>query len=48
MAAFEPYVNRVPFDFAPYRHIHSYFERMRQAEHWIRAGKTAAAQPIAA
>jgi glutathione S-transferase len=41
MAALEPYVNLVPFDFAPYRHIHSYFERMRQSEHWARTGKPA-------
>jgi glutathione S-transferase len=46
MATFEPYENRVPFNFAPYRHIRSYFERMRQSEHWVRAG--AAAQSIAA
>jgi hypothetical protein len=36
----------VPFDFTPYRHIHGYFDRMRQSEHWIRAG--AAVQSIAA
>jgi glutathione S-transferase len=48
MAAFEPYVNLVPFNFAPYRHIHAYFERMRQSEHWARAGKLPASQPIAA
>jgi len=48
MATFEPYADRVPFDFTPFRHIQSYFERMRQSEHWIRTGKAAAAQPIAA
>src|SRR5882757_735870 len=37
MVTFEPYVSLVPFDFAPYRHMHSYFDRMRQSEHWIRA-----------
>lgn len=48
MSAFEPYVNLVPFNFAPYRHIHTYFSRMRQSEHWARAGKLPASQPIAA
>src|ERR1700730_9154980 len=46
MVTFEPYVNRVPFDFTPYRHIHGYFDRMRQSEAWVRAG--AAVQSIAA
>jgi glutathione S-transferase len=46
MAAFEPYVNLVPFNFAAYRHIHTYFGRMRQSEHWMRAGK--APQSVAA
>jgi glutathione S-transferase len=48
MAMFEPYTSRVPFDFAPFLHINSYFERMRQSEHWVRAGNAATAQPIAA
>jgi glutathione S-transferase len=48
VAALEPYVDLVPFDFTPFRHIHAYFNRMRQSEHWIRAGKPTAAQPIAA
>jgi glutathione S-transferase len=48
MAAFEPYVNLVPFDFTPYRHIHTYFDRMRQSEHWISAGRPAASRQIAA
>src|SRR3982074_1835480 len=48
MATFEPYVNIVPFNFAPYRHLHTYFGRMRQSEHWIRAGKPAASRSIAA
>jgi glutathione S-transferase len=49
MAALEQYVTLVPFNFAPYRHIHTYFERMRQSEHWMRAySKPAAARPIAA
>jgi glutathione S-transferase len=48
MAAFEPYVNLVPFNFTPYRHIHTYFGRMRQSEHWIDAGRPAASRPIAA
>jgi len=48
MAAMEPYVSLVPFNFTPYRHIQTYFERMRQSEHWVRAGKPAAARPIAA
>jgi|KBSSwiStaDraftv2_1062776.scaffolds.fasta_scaffold27775_5 glutathione S-transferase len=48
MAAFEPYVNLVPFNFAPFRHIHSYFGRMRQSEHWAGAGNLPASQPIAA
>src|SRR5262249_15540386 len=39
MVALEPYVNLVPFDFAPYLHIHSYFDRMRQSEYWARTGK---------
>jgi glutathione S-transferase len=38
MAALEPYVNLVPFDFAPYGHIHAYFDRMRQSEYWARTG----------
>jgi glutathione S-transferase len=48
VAALEPYLNLVPFDFTPHRHIHQYFDRIRQSEHWIRAGKSTAAQPIAA
>ncbi len=48
MATFESYTDRVPFDFTPYRHIQSYFERMRQSEHWLRTGETTTAQPIAA
>jgi glutathione S-transferase len=48
MAAFEPYVSLVAFDFTPYRHINTYFDRMRQSEHWIRAGKLTAARQIAA
>jgi glutathione S-transferase len=48
VAALEPYVNLVPFDFAPYRHIHAYFDRMRQSEHWIRTGRPAPSQSIAA
>jgi glutathione S-transferase len=48
MAALEPYVTLVPFDFTPFRHIHNYFERMRQSEYWVRAGKSVAARPIAA
>jgi glutathione S-transferase len=48
MAAFEPYVNLVPFNFTPYRHIHTYFDRMRQSEHWIRTARPAASRPIAA
>ena len=39
MVALEPYVSLVPFDFSPYPHIHSYFERMRQSEHWKRSAK---------
>jgi glutathione S-transferase len=39
MAALEPYVNLVPFDFTPYGHIHAYFDRMRQSEYWARTGK---------
>jgi glutathione S-transferase len=48
MATFEPYVNLVPFNFTPYRHIHSYVGRMRQSEHWSRTSRSAAARPIAA
>jgi glutathione S-transferase len=48
MAALEPYVNLVPFNFTPYRHIHTYFDRMRQSEHWIRTARPAASRPIAA
>jgi glutathione S-transferase len=48
MAALEPYVTLVPFDFTPYRHIDTYFERMRQSEHWARTRRAAAARPIAA
>jgi glutathione S-transferase len=48
MATFELYVNKVPFDFTPFRHIHSYFDRMRQSEHWVRTGTPTAAQPVAA
>jgi glutathione S-transferase len=48
MAALEPYVSLVPFNFSPYRHIHIYFDRMRQSEHWNRTGRAAAARPIAA
>jgi glutathione S-transferase len=42
MVALEPYVSLVPFDFTPYRHIHSYFERMRQSEHWKGSANTPA------
>jgi glutathione S-transferase len=48
VAALEPYVNLVPFDFAPYRHLHAYFDRMRQSEHWMRTGKPTPSQSIAA
>jgi len=48
MATFSPYINKVPYDFTPFRHIRSYFERMSQSEHWVRAGQAAAAQPKAA
>ena len=48
MAALEPYVNLVPFNFTSYRHIHIYFDRMRQSEHWIRTARPAASRPIAA
>jgi glutathione S-transferase len=48
MAAMEPYVNLVPFNFAPYRHIHTYFDRMRQLENWSRTARPAASRPIAA
>jgi glutathione S-transferase len=48
VAALEPYVDLVPFDFTPYRHMHAYFDRMRQSEHWIRSGNPAAPQPLAA
>jgi glutathione S-transferase len=48
MATFEPYIDKVPYDFTPFRHIRSYFERMRQAEHWVRAGQAAVAQSKAA
>jgi glutathione S-transferase len=48
MATFEPYADRVPFDFTPFRGIRSYFDRMRQSEHWLLAGKPTAPQPIAA
>jgi len=48
MAACEPYVSIVPFDFAPYRHIHAYFDRMRESEYWKRTARPAALRPIAA
>jgi len=48
MATFEPYVNLVPFNFAPYPHIHTYFGRMRQSEHWSRTARPAAPPSIAA
>jgi len=48
MSAFEPYVNLVPFDFAPYQHIHTYFDRMRQSEHWVRSGRAVVAASAAA
>jgi glutathione S-transferase len=48
MATFEPYINKVPYDFIPFRHIRGYFERMSQSEHWVRAGQAAVAQPKAA
>jgi glutathione S-transferase len=48
MATFEPYIKKVPYDFTPFRHIRSYFERMSQSEHWARAGRAAVAQPKAA
>jgi glutathione S-transferase len=48
VAALEPYVSLVPFDFSPYRHIHTYFDRMRQSEHWMRTGKYASAPSVAA
>ena len=48
MAAFEPYVNLVPFNFTPYRHIHAYFDRMRQSEHWTRTSRSATARAVAA
>jgi glutathione S-transferase len=49
LAALEPYVSLVPFDFSPYRHIQQYLDRMRQSEHWVRtARRPAAAQSAAA
>jgi glutathione S-transferase len=48
MATFEPYINKVPYDFTAFRHIRSYFERMSRSEHWVRAGQGAVAQPKAA
>jgi glutathione S-transferase len=48
MATFEAYVSLVPFNFSPYRHIHAYFERMRQSEPWIRTSRSAAARAVAA
>jgi glutathione S-transferase len=48
LAALEPYVTLVPFDFTPYRYIHQYFDRMRHCEHWARTAKRPAAQPVAA
>lgn len=48
MVMFEPYVNLVPFNFAPYPHIHTYFGRMRQSEHWSRTARPAASRSIAA
>lgn len=48
MAALEPYLNLVPFNFTPYQHIRTYFDRMRQSEHWVRTARAAAPRPIAA
>ena len=48
MAVMEPYVSLVPFDFTPYQHIHTYFDRMRQSEHWSRTARPSAPRPIAA
>ena len=48
MAVFEPYVDRVHFDFGPYPHILRYADRMRAQEHWERSGQRPAAQSVAA
>jgi glutathione S-transferase len=48
MSPFESYRGRVPFDFAPFRHMNAYFDRMHESEHWaktapptVRAAKAA-------
>jgi glutathione S-transferase len=48
LAAFEPYMDLVHFDFSPYRNILRYAERMRGEEHWVSSGQRPAAQPVAA
>lgn len=42
MVPFESYRGRVPFDFAPYRHLNAYFDRMHDAEHWAKTVAPAA------
>ncbi len=48
VAACEPYMKRVPFDFSPYRNIAAYFERIHNIEAWVHACRSGSAQPIAA
>jgi glutathione S-transferase len=43
MIPFEGYRALLPFDWAPYRNINAYFDRMRTAPAWVRATATATA-----
>jgi glutathione S-transferase len=42
MIPFESYRPAVPFDWSPYPNVNGYFDRMREADHWVR---TAPASP---
>jgi glutathione S-transferase len=48
LAAFEPYVDLVHFDFSPYGNILRYAERMRGDEHWAHSGRRPVTQSVAA
>jgi glutathione S-transferase len=42
MIPFESYRPAVPFDWSPYPNVNGYFDRMGEADHWVR---TAPASP---
>ena len=47
MVPLEGYRGKVPFDWAPYPSVNSYFNRMREADSWVRTDpKRAASDPV--